>query len=182
MINAELLGLYRHFKGGYYYVTSVVKSCGDTIDYKGLLVNYFNICKPLDGNFVRPLSEFISDKDKEGVLIAEREDNVTGQIKRFEQVKDLNWQISSVSTEQLINELQKRNDSPIHELDIEGLQSKIFSTDYIVGIPHEGEEDIPRGVDTLAIFNDSYDAHNYLTNHYKGSRQKIFKRTFIEVD
>lgn len=179
------VGLYRHFKGGYYYVTGLSRSATDE---KTIMVNYFDVCHPEAGAFVRPLDDFIADHDtteqfgdEMTLYIKDRVDNVTGQIARFERVKDLNFQLGSISTEQLIRELRKRTDSPIHELDIEGLQSKIFAKDYCVGEACEATEDTPRGVYTLASFDKQMDAENYLLTHAHKKNTKVFKRTFIEV-
>ena len=176
------VGLYRHFKGQYYYVTGLSKSATDE---KTVMVNYFNVCHPEYGSFVRPLDDFCADCERGQNLsvtyIVDREDNVTGQHMRFERVKDLNFQLGSVSTEQIIDELRRRTDSPIHELDIEGLQSDIFSKDFCVGEACEATEDTPRGVYTLASFDKQMDAENYLLTHSHKKNTKVFKRTFIEV-
>lgn len=179
------VGLYRHFKGGYYYVTGLSRSATDE---NTVMVNYFDVCHPEVGAFTRPLDDFIADHDtteqfgdEMTLYIKDRVDNVTGQVARFERVKDLNFQLGSISTEQLIRELRKRTDSPIHELDIEGLQSKIFSKDYCVGEACEATEDTPRGVYTLASFNKQMDAENYLLTHPHRKNTKVFKRTFIEA-
>ena len=172
------VGLYRHFKGQYFYVTGLSRSATDE---KTVMVNYFNVCHPEHGSFVRPLDDFIATHEEDGRVIAERPDNITGQIMRLERVKDLNFQLGSVSTEHLIRELRKRTDSPIHELDIEGLQSKIFAKDYCVGEACEATEDTPRGVYTIASFDKQLDAENYLYTHKHKKNTKVFKRTFIEV-
>ena len=172
------VGLYRHFKGQYYYVTGLSKSATDE---KTVMVNYFNVCHPEFGSFVRPLDDFTATHEEDGRSIKDRPDNVTGQIMRLERVKDLNFQLGSVSTEQIIDELRRRTDSPIHELDIEGLQSKIFSKDYCVGEACEATEDTPRGVYTLSTFETPEQAYQYLSTHQHKRNTKVFKRTFIEV-
>ena len=172
------VGLYRHFKGQYYYVTGLSKSATDE---KTVMVNYFNVCHPEFGSFVRPLDDFIATHEEDGRAIKDRPDNVTGQIMRLERVKDLNFQLGSVSTEQIIDELRRRTDSPIHELDIEGLQSKIFSKDYCVGEACEATEDTPRGVYTVSTFETPEQAYQYLSTHQHKRNTKVFKRTFIEV-
>lgn|SRR5574344_932438 len=172
------VGLYRHFKGQYYYVTGLSKSATDE---KTVMVNYFNVCHPEYGSFVRPLDDFTSTHEEDGRSIKDRPDNVTGQIMRLERVKDLNFQLGSVSTEQIIDELRRRTDSPIHELDIEGLQSKIFSKDYCVGEACEATEDTPRGVYTVSTFETPEQAYQYLSTHQHKRNTKVFKRTFIEV-
>ena len=172
------IGLYRHFKGQYYYVTGLSKSATDE---KTVMVNYFNVCHPEYGSFVRPLDDFTATHEEDGRSIKDRPDNVTGQIMRLERVKDLNFQLGSVSTEQIIDELRRRTDSPIHELDIEGLQSKIFSKDYCVGEACEATEDTPRGVYTVSTFETPEQAYQYLSTHQHKRNTKVFKRTFIEV-
>ena len=172
------VGLYRHFKGQYYYVTGLSKSATDE---KTVMVNYFNVCHPEFGSFVRALDDFIATHEEDGRAIKDRPDNVTGQIMRLERVKDLNFQLGSVSTEQIIDELRRRTDSPIHELDIEGLQSKIFSKDYCVGEACEATEDTPRGVYTVSTFETPEQAYQYLSTHQHKRNTKVFKRTFIEV-
>lgn len=172
------IGLYRHFKGQYYYVTGLSKSATDE---KTVMVNYFNVCHPEFGSFVRPLDDFTATHEEDGRSIKDRPDNVTGQIMRLERVKDLNFQLGSVSTEQIIDELRRRTDSPIHELDIEGLQSKIFSKDYCVGEACEATEDTPRGVYTVSTFETPEQAYQYLSTHQHKRNTKVFKRTFIEV-
>lgn len=176
--NRVTVGLYRHFKGQYFYVTGLSKSATDE---KTIMVNYFNVCHPEHGSFVRPLDDFVATHEEDGRVIAERLDNITGQSHRLERVKDLNFQLGSVSTEQLITELRRRTDSPIHELDIEGLQSNIFAKDYCVGEAYTETEDTPRGVYTVASFDKQMDAENYLLTHQHKKNTKVFKRTFIEV-
>lgn len=172
------VGLYRHFKGQYYYVTGLSNSATDE---KTVMVNYFNVCHPEFGSFVRPLDDFTATHEEDGRSIKDRPDNVTGQLMRLERVKDLNFQLGSVSTEQIIDELRRRTDSPIHELDIEGLQSKIFSKDYCVGEACEATEDTPRGVYTVSTFDTPEQAYQYLSTHQHKRNTKVFKRTFIEV-
>lgn len=184
------IGLYRHFKGQYFYVTNVCKFCSNLGKDGELMVTYFNVCHPEQGYFTRPLVDFVSDNDKlerfedsyldMGTPIVERKDNVTGQIHRMERVKDLNFQIGSVTTEQLIRELQTRVDSPIHELDLDGLYSPVVSHDYVIGVKHEATENTPQGVETYEVFDTEEEAKMFLEKKgYHSS--KVYKRTFIEV-
>lgn len=185
------LGLYRHFKGDYFYVTGVAKA---SEDYRSIRVTYFNVCRPELGMFSRPIHEFVGsnrqyEKDDKGDWFAvgseikDCEDNVTGQIHRFERVKDLNFQLGSISTEQLIDELRTRTDSPIHELDIKGLRSPVFSTDYVVGVKHlaDYEKETPQGIDTINAFFTEEEARKFYANQIAKSRKGVFKRTFIEI-
>lgn len=175
------VGLYRHFKGSYYYVTGLSKSATDE---KTVLVNYFDLCHPEYGSFSRPVDDFCTDyerKDSKTIYIVDRPDNVTGQYMRFERVKDLNFQLGSVSTEQLISELRNRTDSPIHELDIEGLHSPVFSNDYVVGVPYDNPE-FSRGVDTIVVCDTLEQAKNYISTHSVRKSAGIYKRTFIKME
>lgn len=182
--NSVSVGLYRHFKGQYYYVTGLSKSATDE---ETIMVNYFNVCHPEYGSFVRPLEDFITDHDTKDngvvtVYIRDRKDNVTGQHHRMERVKDLNFQLGSVSTEALIYELGHRKDSPLQRLDIKGLNASVFSTDYVVGNCYEQTEDTPRGVETIAVFETPEKAKECLDTHQHLPNTKVFKRTFIEVE
>ena len=170
------IGLYRHFKGQYFYVTGLSKS----YDENTIMVNYFNVCHPELGSFVRPLDNFTATHEEDGHSIKDRPDNVTGQIMRFERVKDLNFQLGSISTEQLIEELRSRKDSPIHELDIEGLMSDVFSTDYVVGVSYDNPE-FSRGVEVICVTDTKEQAEQYLSTHIHRRGTRVFKRTFIEV-
>lgn len=181
------IGLYRHFKGQYFYVTSISKSCTNK-EEGSYIVNYFNVCHPEEGIFSRKLEEFISisDKKKDGVevFIKDRKDNVTGQIARMERVKELNFQLGSVSTEQLIDELRRRKDSPIHELDIEGLRSDIYSSDYVIGIKHDKVPGVcEAGVETDNVFFTEFEAWQYYYDWCSTVKREkgVFKRVFIEL-
>lgn len=171
------IGLYRHFKGQYYYVTGLSRSATDE---KTIMVNYFNVCHPEYGSFSRPMEDFITTHEKDGRAISKRPDNVTGQFMRFERVKDINFQLGSVSTEQLINELRNRTDSPIHELDLKGLYSPVFSKDYVVGVPYSNPE-FSRGVDSIVVCDTEEQAKEYISTHAHRKDAGIYKRTFIKV-
>lgn len=64
-------GIYRHFKGNYYYVEGVV-ICSETYQKYVLYMGRNGT------RFIRPLDEFIED------IHVDREDNHTRQKKRFE--------------------------------------------------------------------------------------------------
>lgn len=181
--NSVSVGLYRHFKGAYYYVTGLSKNAIDDT----IMVNYFNVCHPEYGSFVRPLEDFITDHYTKNngvvtVFIKDRKDNVTGQHHRMERVKDLNFQLGSVSTEALIYELGHRKDSPLQKLDIEGLNASVFSTDYVVGEKNYETEDFSKGVSTIASFDTEEEAKKYYETHKHRKSTGVFKRTFIEVE
>lgn len=180
--NPFSLGLYRHFKGDYFYVSSVVKD--ENSGYYNAV--YLNVLKPELGMFTRNLDEFCSDVsgiDEEGHIefIVDRKDNVTGQYHRFEKVVNLDNYVENLSTEQLIEELSKREDSPLQKLDIEGLSNLVFCTDYVVGESAEATKEHPRGVYTIASFDTEIEAKRYYATHKLRKGTKVFKRTFIEV-
>lgn len=131
-------GLYRHFKGQYFYVLNVIRDCTSG----EFMCQYVNVCRPEEIPWVRSVEDFVSDHDtteqfgdEMTLYIKDRKDNVTGQTYRFERVENIDFQVSSISTEQLMRELAKRRDSPIRDLDIEGAEALVFSRDYIVGKP-----------------------------------------------
>ena len=169
------LGLYRHFKGEYYMVQNVVKNAITD----ELMCYYFNVLHPELGFFVRPMREWFDLNTDVGPII-DRRDNVTGQRHRFEKVVSIDNQVKNLSTEQLVNELIRREDSPLHELDLRELQSRVFSRDYIVGEKNYETEDFPRGVTTLAVFSTPKDAYE-CRSKYPSPRYGVFKRTFIEL-
>lgn len=180
------IGLYRHFKGQYFYVTDIAR---DTKDEKSLVVHYYNICKPEQGTFIRPVEDFCSDHDtteqfgdEMTLYIKDRFDNVTGQTYRFERVKDLNFQVSSISTEQLMRELLSRKDSPIRDLDLEGAECKVFMRDYVCGVPLHDEVHGDYLTNWLQ-FDNPEEAKKYIRSHsMPGKVMKLFKRVLLEED
>ena len=179
------LGLYRHFKGDYYFILSIVRECNGYEE----CVRYVNALYPTV-EFVRPLDNFLSTYDKEkGCYIKDREDNVTGQIHRFERVTDLDNFIKDISTETLMNELRGRSDSPLQDLDIQGVSDKVFSRDYCIGVANEENVDhrtgptYPRGVYTLNAFTTLEEAKKYREcGDCHNVAERLFKRVFIEVE
>jgi len=171
------IGLYRHFKGAYYFVQNIVK---DAIDGKYKCF-YFNILHPEYGMFVRDVEEWDSTDSDNGEIVS-RIDNKTGQKHRFEKVYDLDDGVANLTTEHLIRVLADRPDSPLQALDIEGLSNKVFSTDYIVGDKFFETKDTPKGVSTVSVFDTEEDAKNYYYTHKGRQNTAVFKRTFIEVD
>lgn len=171
-------GLYRHFQGKYYYVYYLSKDK----ESNEIMVTYVDVCHPEYGPITQRSSDFLAKKSC-GLIIADRVDNVTGQAHVFERVRDLNNPVSDLSTEQLVKELLKRKDSPIHELDIPALKEAVFSKDFVIGEPVKPEDDeLPQGVYTLNVFNDEESAREHLTKHAYPRRIGLFKRVFIELD
>lgn len=161
-------GLYRHFKGSYYLVLNSLLG-DDGIRY----IQYVNVLSTESGYFCRPVAEFLDD-------VSDREDNYTGQKYRFERVTNLDDVVKNASTEQLVRELKGRVDSPFQKLDIDGLNSCVYSTDYVIGMPYEATEDSPKGVETLNVFDTAEEAWKYLKNRSSRKDITVFKRTFIE--
>ena len=169
------VGLYRHFKGSYYYLERFCK------EGKDIYCLYFNVCKPLDGTFVREISTWFDTtvKNRKGndVEIVSLIENITGQTHRFEKVWDLNFQIESVETRRLIAELDTRKDSPFRDLDIEGLQSAVADRTYVCANIVMDE------MRNLVAFNDLDSAREYRDKHNRLDKPvKIFKRVFIEEE
>lgn len=163
--------IYRHFKGNFYLVTSVALTSSElepTVVYMSLYGD--------NQVWTRSLSEFES-------LVPEGKENPTGQKYRFELVKDMRSILSQCTTQSLIEELKNRPDSPLNELDIEGMNSKVVGTEYVLG------ELLPNPVKE----NDLYCLHIRKTleevrgfaernPHRLNSRMKIYKSVLIEVE
>lgn len=181
------IGLYRHFKGDYYYVQSIVT---DTMDERTKCVCYFNVMHPDYGLFTRPVYDFealtyggkLPNGDTTQFNIVDRKDNVTGQYRRFEKVKSLDNEVKNLSTETLINELRKRPDSPLQDLDIEGVSGSVFCRDYVVGDECYATEEYPRGVSTILGFTTESEARKYFHSHQHRKSTHVYKRVFIEVE
>ncbi len=75
-------GLYRHFKGGYFYVTGVSQLCCEGSMDKIKIATYIDIRHPENGHYSRPIDEF-------NTVVRGKEGNVTGQIYRFEKINSL---------------------------------------------------------------------------------------------
>lgn len=166
------IGLYRHFKtGNYYFLQNIVSDCNS--DGKKYLCVYFNVCNPEQGTFSRRVEDWNN-------YVVYREDNLTGQTYRFELVKSIDFQISSITTEQLIRELRTRKDSPIHALNLKGMMSPIVSQDYVVGEYFNDEE--VKGVSTICAHDTLEQAKKYFATHKLRDNARVFKRTFIQID
>lgn len=176
------IGLYRHFKGEYYFVQNLVRSA---VDEKSIEAVYFNVLHPEYGTFVRAVSDFTADYDsKNEVYIKDRPDNVTGQTHRMERVVSLDNEVKNLSTEVLLEELRRRDDSPLHALDIDGFNDRVFCVDYIVGNRVFPSAEYPyKGVSyTTPPFDSEESAKKFFETHNHRRDTKVFKRTFIEVE
>lgn len=167
--------VYRHFKGGMYLVLSISTDVDDPIGDR--LVVY----KSLNGDeniWSRSYSEFISD-------VPEDKPNPTGQKKRFELVTDFGNTLSLVSTENLLKELMSRPDSPLCEFDLEGFNSKVFSKEYLLGVPHDSDSYSGAYIEPIVVgYDDKEGVENFLSHNPIRMRPgaKIYKRVYIEVE
>lgn len=172
------IGLYRHFKGNYYFVKELVRDCGDN----QVFVIYFDVCHPEYGTFSRPIEDFLTTIESDGRLIVDRIDNITKQVARFERVKSLNYQLGSVSTQTLINELKGRDDSPLQDVAVDGLSDKVAYKDYCIGTEYEATDNTPYGIQTENSFEDKDKALKYFYTHKHRSNTHIFRRVFVKEE
>lgn len=168
--NFPTLGLYRHFKGQYFFVSNILRTDGSSP-----LCEYFNVLHPEQGHFARPIDQWDTD-------VSDRKDNVTGQVHRFEKVVSIDTDIKNFTTENLLSELSRRPDSPLQSLDIEGLSKCVVATDFIVGEAYPLTDDQPAGVFTNAAFSTLEEARQYYATHQHKPIAGVFKRTFLRVD
>lgn len=170
---ASYIGLYQHFKGEYYYLLNILRDSAQ--DCKEYVCQYFNILHPEYGYFSRPLQEWFTD-------VSDREDNVTGQMTRFNRIKTLNTSVDNITTEHLMKELARRGDSPLQSLDIEGVSDLVYAVDYIIGEPQEANDEHPKnGVYTVAGFDSKFEAFRALSKNGT-PKQRVYKRTFLRCD
>ena len=164
--------IYRHFKGNLYMVISLAiteATLEPTVVYMSL------------GTDRKVWTRSVSDFES---LVPEGKENPTGQKHRFELVKDLSSVLSQCTTQNLIEELKKRPDSPFNELDVEGLNAKVVMSDYVVGVLQEGV----LSPDSKTLYPTVYansleEAQKFVENnpHRCNSRTKIFKSVLVEV-
>ena len=161
------IGLYRHFKGSYYFLQSVMQSDN------GIIAQYFNVMHPERGYFARPYVEFFD-------TVLDREDNYTGQTHRFEFVKDIDDGGKNMTTEHLVRELNTRSDNPYLEFDLKGMNSLVQCRDWCIGEIMPETKDHVGGVIPNETFDTLEEARKYFNKFVKGDRFRIFKRVFIE--
>ena len=164
--------IYRHFKGNIYLVTSVALTSSDlepTVVYMSL--NGDNQV------WTRALSEFES-------LVPEGKENPTGQKYRFELVKDMRSILSQCTTQNLIEELKTRPDSPFTEADIEGLNEKVVAREYVLGelSPYSNNE-CGNMLTCVCVKDSLEEAKSYAERHPDrvSSRTKVYKSVLVEV-
>lgn len=165
--NTVRLGLYRHFKGSYYFLMNVMRSDD------GIYAQYVNVLHPEYGFFCRPYVEW-SD------TVIDRKDNVTGQIHRFEPVLSIEDGVKNLSTDQLVRELNGRKDNPFLIYDIPKLNSKVCFRDWCLGEIVLPSKESSGGIVTQETFDSLEQAQAYINKHVKSKRVGLFKRVFIE--
>lgn len=116
-------GLYRHFKGGFYIVNSVALLEASP-DENDPMVVYTSV--ETGKTWLRPLSSFIAD-------VSDREDNVTGQMHRMELATDLRGILSFMSTEEIVEELEKRPDNPYEGVKKIEEDPNVWEVRYLLG-------------------------------------------------
>lgn len=166
--------LYRHFKGAYYCVLGI--SVDEQNPNSDPLVQY----TPVRANsnsivWSRRLSDFFAD-------ISDRKDNFTGQKLRFELVKDLNHTLQSFSTEALITELKKRQDSSFSEIDLEGFNKKVVSREYMLATVNSDSASSKFGeITPIKVVNSEKELEEFITNypHRVLVGSKIYKNILI---
>lgn len=163
------MNIYRHFKGGYYIVQSIATV---EADRDGEQVVVYQSLQ--DGRvWVRPLSVFQEPVPKD-------KPNPTGQKLRFERVTKFNNQLNMISTEELVKELQSRDDCPI-ELQT-SLSDKVWREEYLVGRYDMRYVDKDHSYEDFLLTNvfDSLErAIPYARNH---PNTQILKRVCIKQD
>lgn len=155
--------LVRHFKGTYYRVVGVGKDC-DT-------GNPTVIYSPMHGNasefWVRDLLDFLSP------VPDGRDDNVTGQKRRFEFIDDFEAQLDLVDTQTLLNELSKRQNDVVSYP-----KENVLATDYAIARLHPKDDGSKTVYDVLNLFDYRSEAEENLS---RNRRHKKFLSQDIEV-
>lgn len=163
------LGIFRHFKGGYYLVHAVAveeETQERVVVYQSLK----------DGvMWTRPLKVFQEPVPK-------GKDNPTGQEYRFERVQDFNNQIQMIPTGELVEELNMRNDNPYELLAPQDI--KIWREQYLTGVY---ESDFIDELTTVEDFNIDT-VHDTLEEAVERVKKlgrvdmRILKRVYVKQD
>lgn len=162
--------IYRHFKGNLYLVTSVALTSSElepTVVYMSLSGD--------NQVWTRALSEFES-------LVPEGKNNPTGQKYRFELVKDMRSILSQCTTQNLIEELKSRPDSPFNDSDIEGLNEKVADREYVLGELMSYSES-GKVLSSMYSSDSLEEVKGFAERnfHRLSSRTKIYKSVLVEV-
>lgn len=166
--------IYRHFKGGLYFVLAVALS------EEGLLPTVVYASLNGDGKvWTRRLSDFTSPAP-------EGKQNPTGQKNRFEPIKEIGDVLSNCTTENLIEELRSRPDSPLNEVDFEGLNSKVVLREFVLGElkNHHTDAGVESQLEPIMTADTVEEVHKFMENnfHRLSSRVKVFKSVIVEVE
>lgn len=163
--------LYRHYKGGYYIVHSIATveaDCSQVVVYQGLV----------DGRmWTRPFDNFFEE-------LSNSIENPTGQKHRFEKVVMFDNPLSNVSTDKLVEELEKRGDNPFVALMHVNPSDYIFREEFVVGTVcpvYISESESFEDLDVDTVWNTLEEAKSRVYNHPMGGLQ-VFKRVFVKVD
>ena len=157
--------MYRHFKGGYYYVEDIAvdtETGKETVVYRSIS----------DGTlYCREIKDFTEE-------VLSREDNVTRQKYRFELVENLSNFLSDVSTQGLMDELFSRKDNPLLDFDLDKLNDGVAFRRYLM-CTECGE--IIEPVFTADSKEEliQYIRHNL---HRVGGSTKFYKEVFIPLE
>lgn len=164
-------GLYRHFKGGFYIVNCLALLESDPNENDPMVV-YTSV--ETGKTWLRPLSQFSDD-------VSDREDNITGQTHRFELATEIKGLMSFMSTEDLLTELEKRQDNPYDSikkleededvLNVEYLLGRIITRTSTDGEPYE--EFIPIALNTFESYQS---AKGYAESHFPNTDAVISRR------
>lgn len=164
------IGLYRKYDGKYYFLSNIVSG-------KETYCIYFDVLKPEEGEYIIELKNWFSEISENGVKIKERVDNVTGQKCMFERIRDIDFQLGDCSTFSLLEELSKRSDSPLNELDLKELHSKIVNRSYVCANVVLDE------IINMVAFETKEEAVKYKEKHETIKKpMKIFKRIYLKED
>ena len=173
-------GMYRKCDGSYIFVVGF--SMSNLIAKTPMQVHYYEVAHP-EVEFTMDYSEFVLSGDK----VLSRPDNVTGQDVLFLPIRDVKNEEKEMTTKALIKELCDRVDSPLQDLSYEGICSRVFCTEYVVGEPVEEKIDYqrnnlyPRGVTNIIGIYDTYEkALEARRGRMTDNRLKIFRRSWVE--
>ncbi|NCB03230.1 MAG: DUF1653 domain-containing protein [Spirochaetia bacterium] len=163
--------IYRHFKGGYYIVHSVAKTeetGEEVVVYQSLETGQI---------WTRPVSSF-------NERVPADKENPTGQFHRFERVVEFENQLHLISTENLVAELEKRNDNPFAGVMSVTDNSKVWRTDYLVGKYVDYFIDSENTVRDFEIETSHFTFKDALKRLEKLGRSDltIVKKVFMDVD
>lgn len=112
--------LYRHFKGNYYLVEKLARNESDgeaSVVYTSVVTGQ---------TFIRPYDEFFTD-------VSDREDNVTHQVYRFEPASEIRSLLKLTPTNELVEELETRADSPYESCKKIEDDENVWEVRYLLG-------------------------------------------------